>query len=82
MHLGLSQGLKGVVMAQVKIGWYLIEESFEADGSIDMAIRDKRSNELVSFQVNSLEDYDKIISYLKNNQQLNMLSKLKTALGS
>ncbi|MBQ4840172.1 hypothetical protein [Pseudoalteromonas luteoviolacea] len=69
-------------MAEVKIGWYHIEESFEADGTIDMAIRDKRTNELVAFQIDSLEDYDKIIDFLDQNRQLGVLSKLNVANGN
>ena len=69
-------------MAQVIIGWYQIEEDWLTDGAIDVAIRDRRTNELVAFQIANLEDYDKVIRFLDQNQQMGVLSKLNVANGN
>ena len=69
-------------MAQITIGWYLIDESFEADGTIDVAIKDKRTNDFVLFRIEGLESYDKLIEYLDQNRQVGVLSKLKVANGN
>ena len=69
-------------MAQVIIGWYQIEENWLTDGTIDVAISDRRTNELVAFQIANLEDYDKVIRFLDQNQQMGVLSKLNVANGN
>ena len=69
-------------MSQIKIGWYNLEEDFLSDGAIDIAIRDRRTNELVAFQINNLEDYDKLVQFLDENRQLGVLSKLDVANGN
>lgn len=65
-------------MSQLQIGWYQIEESFEAD-CIDMAIRDERTGEVVALKVEYFEDYDRIIRFLEVNQQIGDLERLKAA---
>ncbi|WP_348700936.1 hypothetical protein [uncultured Limnobacter sp.] len=69
-------------MAQVKIGWYQIEENWLSDGTIDVAISDRRTNELVAFQIDNLEDYDKVIQFLDMNRQIGVLSQLNVANGN
>ncbi|MGI5310357.1 hypothetical protein [Rheinheimera sp. WS51] len=69
-------------MAQVKIGWYQIEENWLSDGTIDVAISDRRTNELVAFQIDNLEDYDKVIQFLDTNRQIGVLSQLNVANGN
>lgn len=65
-------------MSRLQIGWYQIEETFEAN-CIDIAIRDERTGEVVAFKVEYFEDYDKIISFLEKNQQIGDLERLKSA---
>lgn len=69
-------------MAQVRIGWYQIEENWLSDGTIDVAISDRRTNELVAFQIDNLEDYDKVIQFLDTNRQIGVLSQLNVANGN
>lgn len=69
-------------MAQVKIGWYQIEENWLSDGTVDVAISDRRTNELVAFQIDNLEDYDKVIQFLDQNRQIGVLSRLNVANGN
>ncbi|HHF0534538.1 TPA: hypothetical protein ACPHXL_003499 [Vibrio alginolyticus] len=69
-------------MAQVKIGWYQIEENWLSDGTVDVAISDRRTNELVAFQIDNLEDYDKVIQFLDQNRQIGVLSQLNVANGN
>ncbi|OZC34962.1 hypothetical protein B9Q17_00225 [Marinobacter vinifirmus] len=69
-------------MAQVKIGWYQIEENWLSDGTVDVAISDRRTNELVAFQIDNLEDYDKVIQFLDTNRQIGVLSQLNVANGN
>ena len=69
-------------MAQVQIGWYQIEENWLSDGTVDAAISDRRTNELVAFQVDNLEDYDKVIQFLDQNRQIAALSQLNVANGN
>ena len=76
------QGLEGVILAQVKIGWYQIEENWLSDGTVDVAISDRRTNELVAFQIDNLEDYDKVIQFLDTNRQIGVLSQLNVANGN
>ena len=68
-------------MAQVKIGWYQIEENWLSDGTVDVAISDRRTNELVAFQIDNLEG-NKVIQFLDQNRQIGVLSQLNVANGN
>lgn len=66
-------------MSNVRIGWFHLEESFEANGDIDIAIRDKRTGEMIAFKVETLEEYDTLIEYLDENRSVGTLQKLSVA---
>jgi hypothetical protein len=67
-------------MSNAKVGnWFNLQESFEANGDIDIAIRDKRSGELIVCTVQTLEAYDDLIKFLSENQHVDTLQKLAGA---
>lgn len=61
--------------------WYDVQEDFLEDGSIKLAIRDKRSNELVTLNLD-LEDYNALIDFLNENRNVGTLSSLAVASGN
>lgn len=67
-------------MSDIKIGWFQLEQDIDADGVFDIAIRDKRTDELIAFKLDNLEDYDKLIEFLQSNRKVGTLQKLKESL--
>lgn len=63
----------------VVCGWYHIDENVDTEGHIDLAIRDRRTGELVGVQIDNLEDYNALLTFLQNNRQVGVLKQLKSA---
>jgi len=54
-----------------KIGWYELEEQFGDE--INVVVCDRRTGEVVVFNLDSLEAHDKLIAYLDSNRQVGAL---------
>jgi hypothetical protein len=61
-------------MTSLRVGFFYIYETFNANGDIDVAIRDKRTGELVCFRVN-LEDYEYLLSILGDGSRVGILAQ-------
>ncbi|WP_018694187.1 hypothetical protein [Algicola sagamiensis] len=69
-------------MSEVKIGWFSVEEVFIV-GDIDVAIRDRRNNDVIAFRVDSLEgleQYNQLIELLLHHQEMGVLKELDLAI--
>ncbi|MEK7500132.1 MAG: hypothetical protein AAB649_06015 [Patescibacteria group bacterium] len=62
---------------KVNLGWYHIDETLDARGSFDLAIKDRRTGELVAVKIDNIEDYNKLIEFLEINRQVGVLTQLK-----
>jgi len=65
-------------MTSLRVGFFYIYETFDASGDIDVAIRDKRTGELVCFRVN-LEDYEYLLSILGDGIRVGVLDRFTDA---
>ena len=71
------QGLEIRMGNRVNLGWYQIDETLDSEGSFDLAIRDRRTGELVAVKIDNIEDYNSLIEFLESNRQVGVLTQLK-----
>ena len=69
----MSDNLNGVT---ARIGWYQLEEDFQSDGTIEVAVYDPRSGELVVLELDTIEEHTKLLELLDNNRQVGTLSRV------